>query len=241
MITVNIVDDGRIVRGLQLWNKGSLSLLNYEEFEKLSYVKYHEIPLILIQSKPIDVYCTIQDSVEYIADHILRYKDLGLLCKSKTNENVFLIFYIQDMKLKTLSLDFSMTIKISSINKSYDNETNYILDLKTKSSDTNVFDRVLEKKKRPKSTTPTIQDKGDQINSTVTKVILSGLRLRGLSNSSKDKIKIKEIYQMTYKSTLFGLRKFNGEVKLNDIQDIVEKLLQVFVDVDIDEDSPFKD
>ncbi|CAH6719402.1 mitochondrial morphogenesis protein Sld7p [[Candida] jaroonii] len=241
MITVNIVDDNRIVRNLQLWSKGTFPFTNDEEFQRVNYVKYNEIPLVLIQGKPIDVYCSIQDSVDYVADNVLRYKDLGLLCKSKSNENVYLIFYVQDMKLKTLLLDFSLIIKILGINKSYDNETNYILDLKTKSSDTNVFDRVLEKKKRPKSTTPTVQDKGDQINTTVTKVILSGLRLRGLSNSSKDKIKIKEIYQMTYKSTLFALRKFNREVKLNDIQDTVEKLLQIFVDVDIDEDSPFKE
>lgn len=89
----------------------------------------------------------------------------------------------------------------------------------------------------------------DQITQAVNKLILSGLRIRGLSTKSNDissneKITIKEIYQMTRKSTLFALRKFNYtfndqtnveknySIKLNDIQNIVEQLLEVFIDME---------
>lgn len=70
--------------------------------------------------------------------------------------------------------------------------------------------------------------------------------MRGLSQNlvttHNDKIAVKEINQMTFKATQFALRKQNysfnkkSEVKkplrLNDLQDIVESLLQLFVDVE---------
>ncbi|GEQ72371.1 hypothetical protein JCM33374_g6058 [Metschnikowia sp. JCM 33374] len=90
-----------------------------------------------------------------------------------------------------------------------------------------------------------------QISQAVNRVVLSGLRLRGLStnasSSANDKIAIREIYQMTKKAALFALRKYgydfnrgisNGDkeasqgVSLDDIQSIVESLLSTFVDVE---------
>ncbi|KAK6465267.1 hypothetical protein DFJ63DRAFT_310366 [Scheffersomyces coipomensis] len=110
----------------------------------------------------------------------------------------------------------------------------------------------------PSSASSSILTTQDQVNSAINKLILSGLRIRGFSTNNlnhniNDKLNIKEIYQMTYKSTLFSLRKFNYSfindkliskkdlessnlkqtpIKLIDLQDIIEKLLQLFIDVD---------
>lgn len=87
----------------------------------------------------------------------------------------------------------------------------------------------------------------EQINLAINKLILSGLRIRGLStnlnHSINDKLTIKEIYNMTHKSALFSLRKFNynftgkGDNKgraigFGDLQDTVEKLLDLYVDTE---------
>lgn len=87
----------------------------------------------------------------------------------------------------------------------------------------------------------------EQINLAINKLILSGLRIRGLStnlnHSINDKLTIKEIYNMTHKSALFSLRKFNynftgkGDNKgraigFSDLQDTVEKLLDLYVDTE---------
>lgn len=92
------------------------------------------------------------------------------------------------------------------------------------------------------SSTKTILSSSEQIEQTISKLILSGLRIRGLSinpsHSVNDKLTIKEIYHTTFKSAVFALRKYNysfntaSSVQLHQVQDIVEKLLQTYVDVD---------
>ncbi|CUM62696.1 uncharacterized protein PRCAT00000252001 [Priceomyces carsonii] len=123
---------------------------------------------------------------------------------------------------------------------------------------TSIFDKVLSRKKikpnpflvnnsKPSSSlSASVLTTKDQIAHTINKMISSGLRLRGLSNnvtqSANEKLTIKEVHQITYKSALFAIRKFNFDgstkqkqsvkVKVNDIQEIVEKLLQVFIDIE---------
>lgn len=138
---------------------------------------------------------------------------------------------------------------------------------------TSIFDKVLSKRKQlvllqqpqqnlfmmapvqPKTTALSSQilTTNEQISQAVSKLVLSGLRLRGLSGfmnsssqSSNEKLAVREIYQMTLQCAMFALRKFNygfnkqlqthqvnpAPVRLNDIQDIVENLLLVFIDMD---------
>lgn len=213
----------------------------------------------------------VQFSVNY--DHI------GLMIRNETDENLYLVLYVDSnsggIQIKCLLIDFSVIEKINQAIES-DNSpinTSSFINLEnsisiTKSSNTSIFDKVLsDKGRKPKSNlfimpssshtqrsatqlSSSVLTTNDQIAQAVNKVILSGLRIRGLnlnstSLSTNEKIAIKEIYKMTYKSTMFSLRKFNygfnqelqksskhGHVELNDIQDIVEKLLQVFVDID---------
>lgn len=140
-------------------------------------------------------------------------------------------------------------------------------------SNTSIFDRVLSKRKNhnlfvmPQSTPTTstalssqILGTNEQISQAINKLILSGLRLRGLSGFlssssqlSNEKLAVREIYHMTQKCALFAVRKYNYgfnkssfsipltlllppplniPVHMNDIQDIVENLLLVFIDME---------
>lgn len=209
----------------------------------------------------------------------IKYGRIGLMIKNELDENLYLALFVDsdtgDIQLKCLVIDFSI---LETINRAIESDNSQIdassfinLDSSNvipKSSNTSIFDKVLSSKGRKlksnlfimpgtsMSKRPATQlsssalTTNDQIIQAVSKVILSGLRIRGLnlnsnSLSTNEKIAIKEVYKMTYKSTMFSLRKFNygfnqellkssknGPVELNDIQDIVEKLLQVFVDIE---------
>lgn len=209
----------------------------------------------------------------------MKHEPIGLLIKNEINENLYLALYVDgdggDLQIKCFVIDFSILEKIhqaiESDNSQIDASSFINLDSSNvipKSSNTSIFDKVLSNKgrklksnlfimpgtsisKRPMTQlSSSALTTNDQITQAVNKVILSGLRIRGLnlnstSLSTNEKIAIKEVYKMTYKSTMFSLRKFNygfnqeilksskiGHVELNDIQDIVEKLLQVFVDIE---------
>lgn len=242
LITILNETDERIQLQLDTNKTG----LNNQKFFKVSYVNYHKIPLSVVETKPINMYSTLSRTKEYIEESLLKYwkpqdNALGLLLKgNSSNNNVYLIMYIsQTLNLKALLLNLNnlrpvVTSSFPSKEKSIDN----------------VFEKVLQRKKNPKPTrelSSSVLTNSDKINLTVSKIILSGLRLRGLSSNmatnSNEKLKIKEIYQMTMKATLFSLRKFNHNnqpIKLNDIQDTVERLLQIFVDIETSNtSSPF--
>lgn len=184
---------------------------------------------------------------------------VGLLCQ--VDSNTFLVFYYED-NVKVLVLSFSKFLEtlpqldIQSIPK------NTLLDLRPPKrirTNTTIIDKIIEKKKQrlnlfianPNTTkgntssSSLILTNQEQINTAINKIIFSGLRIRGLSSnvasSLNDKLTIKEIHQMTFKATQFALRKHNysfnkREIKkplrLNDLQDIIENLLQLFVDVE---------
>lgn len=115
---------------------------------------------------------------------------------------------------------------------------------------TAVFDKVLLQRQLlnlytvpPPRTTHQLSSQAltthDQISHAVTKLVLSGLRLRGLSTTaaSPDKVAVREIYRMTHKCAMFAVRKRNytfnqplTPLTLNEVQDIVERLLLVFID-----------
>lgn len=204
--------------------------------------------------------------------------NIGLMVNNG-NDDLYLVFYVDahsdGLQIKCHVVDFGLLSKFLRAIENDHSETSSSSFVKldttstnTKSSNTSIFDKVLSDKRRKlksnqfimpplsgnkHSATPLsslVLTTNDQITQAVSKIILSGLRIRGLnlnssSQSTNEKIAIKEIYKMTHKSAMFSLRKFNygfnnvllrsnknGQVELNDIQDVVEKLLQVFVDVD---------
>jgi hypothetical protein len=160
------------------------------------------------------------------------------------NDDTCLVFYF-DTQIKCTIIDFS---NLSLINRYIESGP---VSPQKHVVDTKIFDRVLLQKKsksnpflepqKPTNETTRLLSK-DQINQAVLKLILSGLRIRGLSTNLShmvnDKLTVKEIYQMTYKATLFSLRKYNYSfnksnhpITVDELQGIVEKLLEIFVDV----------
>lgn len=212
---------------------------------------------------------------EKLADKAVDNPGLGMLFRNLANSDLYLAIYVQgslnteSVRCLPLSLDLLGRIKeLEKGERAVLGMGNVAVALDVLGSErpanTGVFDKVLSTKNRrqpsnlftfpvplKRSATQTqlssqsLTSK-DQIEQTVSKVVSSGLRLRGLNMntmlSANDRIAIKEVFRMTHKSALFALRKykygFNGRddatppIKLNDIQDIVEKLLQLYVDLD---------
>lgn len=244
---------------LQIWGHATYKLPNVEF---VAYVYYHRIPLFLVAAGPFDVYSELEKTEKYFASNLMaRGVDIGILTRFSSpdsSSDEYAVFYADTGAVKCFSIDFGTLTHTQSLKDEADTaETSiYFGDRPrtiTVKSDTTVFDRVLEGKltKKPPVARNTPQmapllvlSTSGQISQVINKTILSGLRLRGLSRSaasSKERVATGEIYQMTKKAAHFALRKYNydfntntnpTEIKASDVQDIVERLLEVFVDVE---------
>lgn len=265
--------DNRIIDDVELWlpsdvkNKYRIS----DTYRRLPMcINYRMIPLHLISMKPTAVFSDNPSTEEYFLTNLVRLSlnnnNNGMSLVFQDENGVYLLIYyeVKQNQIKCMLMDFTITKKLSRIIESNPSieklNTSAFLDITesaiSKNVNTLIFDKVLSQKRQnsnpflphQKPSTTSLSSAtlstNEQISLSVNKMILSGLRIRGLStnlnHSVNDKLTIKEIYQMTYKSTMFSLRKFNYgfnnsknySIKLNDIQDIVEKLLQIFIDMD---------
>ncbi|EGW33330.1 uncharacterized protein SPAPADRAFT_71186 [Spathaspora passalidarum NRRL Y-27907] len=247
--------------GLIWWECGSMVKPQDVEF----LITVTRIPLYLLFGKSLAVFSNDLNTNTYFKQHLLRFSlldnndTLGLLVHAA--HDIYLAFYFerQSEQIKALILNLGNISKLDSLIS--ETTTSNVITKAKRTSSSIIFDKVLEKKKlKPNpflvstsqsshvsssSSTLTTQE---QINTAINKIILSGLRMRGLSanmvESFNDKLTIKEIHQMTYKAALFALRKYNYNfnkssaqkktpIRLNDIQVIVENLLELFVDVEV--------
>ncbi|KAK6205106.1 uncharacterized protein RJT21DRAFT_117578 [Scheffersomyces amazonensis] len=297
-VTLTDINDKEIVKDVQLWNKQS----NNEEsnatqnaipninnsYRRLPiYLNYRLIPIYLIAGNPLHVFSTSETTKEWFKHNLLQksfnvneYVSLIFESTSSTSPTYLIFYYkIKTNQIYSIVIDFSyIQSLLGTVDKLGDIESS--LTKPRSDSNTVVFDKVLQQKKKrsspflvdqepsssialqlkPKqasSPSLSILTTQDQVNSAINKIILSGLRIRGFSTNLNDninnKLTIKEIYQMTYKATLFSLRKYNFNfinnklvsdkdiqnsnikqhpIRINDLQDIVEKLLQLFIDID---------
>ncbi|CAI5756505.1 unnamed protein product [Candida verbasci] len=253
--------DDRVIQDVQLWlDNTEISIPKFKNCKICSCINHAKIPIYLIQCNSINVYTNEITTKDYFERNIS--KDIGVLCK--VSEEVFIVFHYQNSLIKAMILNFNMLNKINKINlDSYPDDV--LINMKppkrtTITSRDLAIDQVLEKSKlknnpfltnsSPPSTSQvsnSVLSNQDQVNAAINKIISSGLRIRGLSsslmNSLNDKLTIKEIHQMTFKSAIFTLRKhhynFNNnrsrpakQVTLNELQEIVENLLHLYVDVE---------
>lgn len=226
----------------------------------VSTVCYPKIPAYLVSDGPFDVYTnSLQTELFFFERVVQQHDSTGLLALLKPGDSECYVVFFADAssRIKCFFLDFAIISRAAELLRAAANDhplqavfyTNVAIPLK---SDTSVFDRVLEHKTARKSASfagplppvppPSLLLTGSQIASAINRCILSGLRLRGLSSTHKEKVVIQEIYQMTKKAATFAIRKYNynlgGELKrervvtLDEIQNIVESLLQAFVDVE---------
>lgn len=229
----------------------------------VSLVNYRLIPLYLISNGPYPVYSD-NDATEafFVRSLVQEHLNLGLLAKfTDLTADIYIVFYVDEESrgIKCLCLDFGVLSQLNQYKSLIKGEENVYFISRSRlapyKSDTSVFDRVLENKTTRKSIpTPTDEEvhlasslqlrTPAQISQAINKLILLGLRLRGLTvsglSSSKDKIAIREIHQMTKKASMFAVRKFHydfnaalrtQDLLLSDLQNIVESLLQTFVDI----------
>lgn len=229
----------------------------------VSLVNYRLIPLYLISNGPYPVYSN-NDATEafFLRSLIQEHLNLGLLAKfTDLTGDAYIVFFVDEASkgIKCVCLDFGVLTQVADYKSLVKNDDNVYFISRSRlapyKSDTSVFDRVLESKSTKKSApTPTDEERLSaptlqlstpaQISQAINKLILLGLRLRGLTvsglSSSKDKIAIREIHQMTKKGAMFAVRKFHYDFNvglrsldllLSDLQDIVESLLQTFVDI----------
>lgn len=293
---VQLLNDGEQLKDVQLWGSTRDVSLSSLQLSRRDYVNYRGLPLYLIQGPPMDVYSNSAETSNFFTNLLilcaLQDNNVGMLF-GDDRAMTYLVFYY-DITIKAIILDFkSISTIMSYIENSKTSPTyNFFLDfaepVRRDSTNITVFDKVLNKKKRPSPETKSDFDDAsspftdplprtsslsrqnshsftssssfslsrqnshsrsvltshEQINLAINKLILSGLRIRGLStnlnHSINDKLTIKEIYNMTLKSALFSLRKYNYNfttsnksraIGFADLQDTVEKLLDIYVDV----------
>ncbi|KAL6452285.1 SLD7 Mitochondrial morphogenesis protein SLD7 [Candida maltosa Xu316] len=260
--TIKIYDTSKvIINDVQLWHsKEDLKLPTISSCSYISFIKYTCLPISLVHCSPITVYSNDSTTSQYFKENLVNIplsnnrNDIGLLCK--VDSDTYLVFYYDTDAVKMIVLNFSNHLKIRPyLNDSVPENTfvDFSQPMKPRTS-TVLIDRIIEKKKQRsnpfmtttgKSDNSSLLTNQDQINSAINRIISSGLRIRGLTpnqmTSHNDKLAIKEIHQMTFKAAQFSLRKQNysfnksekpKKVRLNDLQDIVENLLQLFVDVE---------
>lgn len=254
MVSLILLSHGdKTLPGIEISHNGKLNLRG--PLEHVNLVNSEKIPWFLVSLGPYPVYSTNDETAAYFKNLALDSIErpyIGLL--SKSADGVYVVFFIHENSVRCFCIDFSALDRLALAARAFEASSEddiFYLALPTR-SDTTIFDRVLENKsskrnqyvapRNPSATPLSVAPlSGDQISAAVNKITLSGLRLRGLNPlGSKDRIAVRELYQMTRKLALFALRKynygFNGavnqEVRLSDVQDIVERLLQAYADVE---------
>lgn len=179
-----------------------------------------QIPLYLLQAPPLPVYTELSDTETYFRTN-LNYDSSILFA----HDDKLLLFYY-DSAVRALIIDFTAISALVTCALAAQETFNAFVSVPAKlASNVSVFDKVLSDKRRPRAAAPTRANAPDG-GQVLGKLIMSGLRLRGMS---MDRVETREVYHMTYKSAQFAIRKFRG--RGGDIQEVVEKLLQVYVDV----------
>lgn len=234
---------------IQIWteSEGLPILLQY-----VTHVNVQKIPVFLISHGPFRVYTQNSAAELYFGDNIICHNDYtGILAKS-SKEDVYAVFFSdQSLAVWSYFVDFSLLDLLHNLSGKEVNSYYTGVSVNVSKSNTAIFDRVLESKvgnnKRsvaPRQMPLLMLSTNQQISLAVNKMVLSGLRLRGLTarENSSEMVAVREIYQMTRKAAMFSLRKYHyefngskkedGNLRMENIQDVVERLLEVFLDVE---------
>lgn len=234
---------------IEIWTEteGLPRLLQY-----VTHINHQKVPIFLVSHGPFRVYSQNSMTEQYFGQNIACYQNYtGILAKS-TNEDVYAVFFgDQNLEIWSYFVDFSI-VDLFQLLAEKDVNCYYTgVPTVMSRSNTAIFDRVLENKvgntkkpTAPRQMPPLMLSTTHQISQAVNKMVLSALRLRGLTTSgnSNEMVAVREIYHMTRKAAMFSLRKyhynFNGSkredanIQMEDIQDVVERLLEVFLDVE---------
>lgn len=222
------------VHDCQLWGLELLEMQFSSNYTFICRVNRQLVPIYLYGSKPLTVYTNDDGTSDFFMKEVLRQNSIqGLLFHQ---HDKYLIFYYHQQQIECQPIDFEV-LRLMMEERNEELKPN--LRTNTFLFDKPVMLNIVATNLNPEPANTNNHNETQTIN----KLILSGLRLRGMSFkqkniSSNERLMIKEIYQMTQKSTQFALRKFNYSqnrpndgIKLHDIQDIVEQLLSAFIDI----------
>lgn len=242
--TVGMATPENQVSGIQIWSKSVSAPPPASELQYVSRVYHARIPPFLVSQGPYDVYSELEATETFFYDRLAcEAKDKAVLARCSSLPESYVVFFPADSGVRCFYIDLTMAdrARIPLADNTY-----HPIKSATPKSDMSVFDRVLELKVR--GPVPLVEKPQQslllqpQIHELVSKCISLGLRLRGLSLASashNDRVALKEVYQMTRQAALFSLRKFTygfnknaAPVTVDAIQQIVESLLQTFVDLE---------
>lgn len=258
--TTVIHDEDHTLEDVQFWSEQDGSTVTIGFCEYITHIDCNRVPIHLISGRPFLIFTNDPQTELYFKKQLIRHSTQNKLRRgllANAGERKFVVFYY-DNQVRCIVLDFTRLEEVQKSLKSGGTIDNSFIKPQTNSQPTlavTAFDRILQKKQegnpflatQSKVQKTLVLSTQEQISTAVNKIIQSGLRIRGLSvnqtESINDKLKIKEIYQMAHKATMFSLRKYNYsfnnvtktekiQVSWSDLQEIVENLLHLFIDVD---------
>lgn len=177
------------------------------------YINHHRIPLSVVCHTNVAVYSTDSPTEAWFRQHVVvpTIKGTSVLVGFVHDSQVYVFYYRDGIKM--------MVLDWGNLNPQQDSVT----------KDTKVFDRVIDgRRRKTKAADKVVEAKPLLMEPLISKLVLSGLRIRGINGGSD---LAREVYQMTVKAAMLSVRKFNRKVLVPEMQEIVEKLLEIFIDV----------
>lgn len=238
---------GTVIRDVQLWSKtdadsttnstasstGS-SAVTTGLCEVVGMINVSKLPLWLDTSAAYHCFSTSETTFNYFRAKLMRqrHRNRGILCKLlKPRDSVqYLLFY------KRLHTDANASFEIECVAVSF--ATKHLLDnllqpAAAVAAPLKSIDSILEKNKRQRlqknaslNKQVLLNDHRQHFVSMLSQCILSGLRLRNVSQSQYEKL-----YKMTYQACEFAFRnelKLTQTITFESVQECVETLLRLF-------------
>ncbi len=183
------------------------------ELKTLSLVSTVRIPFWTISGNPLRVYSSNKDTCLFFNKmSTLGYHDNGVSKSGLLTEKY--LFYVENKKKENLNKFGVYCVEIN---------TQIQVTGEVKSSIPKLMDDNINTNKRLEVEEYPVSGKGTE--TMLQHVVLAGLRIHGITRKHPE---YKSIYHNTYKSSVFALRKKTNP-KVDEIQDVVDKLLNVFM------------
>ncbi|EDO15640.1 hypothetical protein Kpol_489p21 [Vanderwaltozyma polyspora DSM 70294] len=225
--------------------------INYLKGEFLQYIDINKIPLWLRSSEHFSnllICFTTSTTTNAFFESKLKYINRGIVIEvnsaaaaaaANNYQHRYLIFYKNGHNVEFIPIDLSLKElfdnKIASLNADTENVT----EGKEKKKSSSIDKILMQSQKKVFVQTNKvmeslqISEKRQKFNETLSKLILSGLRLRGIPNTQSG---FQKIYKMTFDTTEFAHREelvklshnTIHEIPFEDIQETVETLLKLF-------------
>lgn len=227
-----------VIRDVQLWSKDAVKDSDSVSVVKgrfLQYVALDMLPLWL-ESEELYCYTSSKITVSYFNSKLTNSKKGIVICTTNDNnfanvKNEFYVLYRIDNSVRCFRFNYDLKQRIDSMihNERRDSSS------KNKNIDDIIRKSQIRLKVANTKVTKNVQinDKKLQFNETLSRLILGGLRLRGIPNTQ---VAFQKLYKMTFEAAEFTHRNdlqllANGsttEIPFETLQETVEILLKLF-------------